>query len=56
VTLRAVADEGKGVILEVFLAQLSAYDAIEASVDAIEAVFDSQEASLLASQHALFAC
>jgi hypothetical protein len=55
VTLRAIADEGKSVILEVFLARLSAYHAIETDFGAIEAEFNLQEASLLASQHALFA-
>jgi hypothetical protein len=55
VTLGAIADEGQGVILEVFLAQLLAECPIETNFEAIEAVADSQEASPWASRHALFA-
>ena len=55
VTLGAVADEGKGVVLEVLLVYLLAGAPIEIKFDAIEACVDSQEASPLASHHALFA-
>jgi hypothetical protein len=55
VALGAIADEGKGVVLEVFLALWLVEDAIEIKSDAIDTVADSQEASLWASRHALFA-
>ena len=55
VALGAIADEGKGVVLEVLLAQLSAPCSSTPNFDANEAVADSQEASLWANRHALYA-